>query len=745
MSSALKKYFSSLSLRRPPRTTAPALWVASAFALGIYVAEKISLASGEFYLLVLCALILIVLASGASKRWRNAAVLLVFALLGAARFHTAMSVPQNHWTKLKGILSVRVIVCGFPEYRSGRWRAFAKVVSANCGDGFIPSRGKVMLFITDPEEQLAYGQLWEIASSPREFPDEGNFFTCDYSDFFRRQGVDGFIWSDGHNAHILDEDRGSPIIREVIAGIRRHISDVISASLPGEEGALLEGMILGGGRKLTRETKTLFSNAGVIHILAVSGLHVGIIASVLWFVFRRMMKLKMQYVAALTVLILAMYALLVQLRPAVLRATIMASFVLLAPILRRRSNVLNSIGAAGLAILIARPNDFFTAGFRLSFAATLGIVYLLPRMAALFGENFLLRRGPLAIAWQFFLVTICVLLGVAPISAYYFHKVQLLAPIANMIIVPLVSIATSLGSIGILTAAVWKTLGVLFIKADKFFLCFILFVAKNIGKLPLSFIPLNPDYLPAICYYASLLGFANSIWSKRARFFAAVGALAVLAPWFFHENACEVIFANARGNVVYFADESGKSALFVDCDERCRNIVVFPLLTWKGRRSADVVCLPVTRRNIENRDVLQGLGGRTLAPAQFPDSLTGGDWVRDSVSVGEISASFISPKNCIVSVRKAKLLILLAPIEEVPEASVLYINFPADFVDESDLDSYVDAARKSDEVILGGDARGWGRVLSEMGASFYALRMGALRLTVDTQSQLIVIHKNNSY
>ncbi len=705
----------SLSERAPARVVAPALLAASAFAAGIALcsAEKPSVELVPFF--ALAAAFSAVLGFGARGAWRGVAFIAAFFAAGAARYAAFTAKTKDHWTNLQNILAVRGIVCDYPYFSGTTWSATLRITAADTGDGFKRCSGKIKLYIKDPEVPLSYGQLWELVGRPRKLAETPNFFAIRYAALLRSNGIDGVFHARRRDARLLDDDRGSPILRSIVAPVRRHITSTVREALPGTKGALLEGMLLGGGRRLPQEVRKMFSDTGNIHILAVSGLHIGIVALVFWWLLRRILRLGHVTTAVAVLVVLLLYAAVVQFRPAALRATIMAAFVMLAPLVGRRGNSINALGAAALALLAIKPTDLFNPGFELSFAATGGILYFLPRIAALVREDLLLRRDIAAKALGLFLVTITVQLGVAPISALHFHKFQLIAPITNVLVVPAVTPAISLGFAGVAAAAVWQPLGRAILALDGFVLDYILFVVRLFSSLPFAFVPLaHPSAAAVLGYYALVIGAAEAPWRRWGRFTALFGlaalAAAILPKIASGRPEAEVVFFKLNGTAVY-ARTRGADVLFLDCEPRDVEVAIVPFLYAVGRRRVDVLCLPLTRNTLSTAASLARLVEHesALVPPQFPDSARPEAAVNCSLSCADIGARFVSAKNCGLSLGGVSLLLALAPPKGVPEDAWIMLDFPAELSDDT---TFVARARA---VVLGSRALGWRKICKEAG------------------------------
>ncbi|NQT76008.1 MAG: ComEC/Rec2 family competence protein [Candidatus Omnitrophica bacterium] len=203
--------------------------------------------------------------------------------------------------------------------------------------------------------------------------------------------------------------------------------------MPLDSGAFLRAILLGDRSELPRAVQAAFKNSGTMHILAISGLHVGIIASVIIYLLK-FLRLGRNPAYIFTILFLIIFSLLTLSRPSVVRATVMACVFLIGMLLGRRVDVYNSLGAASLFILLKNPKDLFSVGFQLSFLAVLSIICFAPRFMRLARQdtNFYIKRylyTPLA-------VSISAWLGTFPLILYYFRIITPVAIVANIFIIP---------------------------------------------------------------------------------------------------------------------------------------------------------------------------------------------------------------------------------------------------------------------------------------------------------------------
>lgn len=222
---------------------------------------------------------------------------------------------------------------------------------------------------------------------------------------------------------------------------------------------LLYALFLGDRSQLDDSTKEAFRRAGIFHLLALSGLHVGILATSLMLLFLyipcpRPIKI------GVTILLLWAYLLFVGALPSLFRAVIMATFILLATLWERRSLPLNALGIAGIAWLVISPYSLFTPGFQLSFVATFSIITLYPFVRDHFTPNKIRqhKKGIGAFVYAALFVSMAGFIGTAPLLSWHFGHLSVVGLIANIGAVFLMTLSLNLFFAALIVQVIWPTL-----------------------------------------------------------------------------------------------------------------------------------------------------------------------------------------------------------------------------------------------------------------------------------------------
>ncbi|WP_417800252.1 ComEC/Rec2 family competence protein [Tenacibaculum sp.] len=217
-----------------------------------------------------------------------------------------------------------------------------------------------------------------------------------------------------------------------------------------DEFAVINALLLGQRQEISKELLESYTNAGAIHILAISGLHIGILLLLLSYVFKPMEKLPNGILVKTIciVLLLWSFAFIAGLSASVVRAVTMFTFVAIGQSFKRKKMIEYSLISSMFFLLLIKPMFLFDVGFQLSYLAVFGIVWVQPLLYNLWKPKlWLLDKG-----WSLFTVSIAAQAGILPISLYYFHQFPGLFILSNLIIIPFLGSILLFGIIIILLA-----------------------------------------------------------------------------------------------------------------------------------------------------------------------------------------------------------------------------------------------------------------------------------------------------
>jgi len=348
-----------------------------------------------------------------------------------------------------GPVLIKGIVTSFPEAKSNRSSFILSVEELIQTDKVYSVSGKVLVRLLKKgifsygDRLLLEGRLYRPFSFSREF---------NYRDYLKRKGVYCILSVKKNNlVKQLGRNTGN-LLKSLAFRLRNKIKEAISKNLSFFSASILNAIILGDRQDLSFYVRDALLKSGTVHIIAISGLHIGIVVFII-LVMLKVLRIPRKPRYILTILILIIYCILTGANAPVVRATIMTIILLLGYFLKREVNIYNSLSLAALIILILNPWQLFEVSFQLSFLSVASIVWLAPKIKSIFPESLY------KIIWMrslimTFSVSVAASLGLLPLIAHYFKIITPITILANMIIVPYMSIIVAsgfaLGLIGVL-------------------------------------------------------------------------------------------------------------------------------------------------------------------------------------------------------------------------------------------------------------------------------------------------------
>lgn len=332
---------------------------------------------------------------------------------------------------------------------------------------------------------------------------------------------------------LLAYNRGQPVygagtmdsLRWWPVRLGRAIQTQIHTLFDGDTAGFLTAILTGDKSGLSEEAAADLSEAGLYHILAVSGMHCGFLLAIVTMLAG---KHRRRLVALCAIPLLAFYALLTGGSPSVLRACVMLSLLVAAPLFRRDSDGPTALTAALLLILLANPFAAASISLQLSFGAMAGILWLTPKLYRLLLNG--RRRGRAArFLAASFSATMGALAFTVPLSAYYFKTLVLVSPLSSLLCLWAASAVFILGLAAVLASFILLPLGALIGMAPGVLIRYILFAAHLLAKLPYHAVYFANPYLKYwLAYVYLLFAAAYFLGKKSRRKYALSAVLAVL-------------------------------------------------------------------------------------------------------------------------------------------------------------------------------------------------------------------------
>ena len=457
--------------------------------------------------------------------------------------------PENHFSKLQETkyLSVMLTDDGSGRKEFPRFRGSVEALINDKGQQF-GSCGNVMIFLKGENQSLHYGDILIIPHRfLKEIPSPQNPGEFDYRNYLSQNGIHFGIYPGRAHLQPTGLNRGSKLMIWVFR-LQHTFREILhnSISSPAEIAVAL-ALLYGYDDDISAETMDAYAKTGTLHVLAVSGMHVGLIFIVLgWILFPLEKNRHTRVLKNIIVLItLWFYSFLCGLSPSILRATLMFSVVLFGAFIQRKGNTFNTLAASAFVLLAASPLALSSAGFQLSYLAVTGILLFYERIKRVLSPSLWLLRQ----IWNVCAISLAAQLTTFPLGLYYFHFFPNFFLLSNLLIIPLTTLVIYAE---IILMAIYK------ISFISFWLGKIIFwfiylsdtIAGTIRDLPCSFSgPLGINIFQCVLIYLiafSLFGYLQL--RKTIYFKATLLFLIFLSAEIFRQ---ELIFSLQRQLIVY--------------------------------------------------------------------------------------------------------------------------------------------------------------------------------------------------
>ena len=321
------------------------------------------------------------------------------------------------------------------------YKALAKVESTVNVDSQRSGKGEFLIyFAKDSQSQtLNYGNKIIFKRPLQSIKNSGNPGNFNYNQYLAFQQIYHQVYLKPGEWILLPEKKVNAF-KSLLFRTRSYVVNTLNTYITGEnESALAKALLIGYRVDLDKDLVQAYSNAGVVHLIAISGLHLALIYGLLYWIALRIPFLKNARIPRIVFILFCLwfFAFLTGAPPSVMRAAVMFSFISLGTIFQKSSSIYNSLCASAFVLLCTDPYLLWNVGFQLSYLAVLGIVILSkPIYSWLYFKNkipdYIWKMASVSIAAQIFTIPICF---------YYFHQLPFLFLVANIIAIPLATVA----------------------------------------------------------------------------------------------------------------------------------------------------------------------------------------------------------------------------------------------------------------------------------------------------------------
>ena len=411
----------------------PFVKITSFAVTGILVAN---FAPWSVWIFLVLGLTLIYLASQSARKNSYRQNFVQSAILGITILLLSMINVVLHQQKVPETPAQAVTFLGTllekPTKKTNSYQALLQIESADVEP--LSQQKIIVYFSKDTQtDNLQAGTQILTRARITAIKNSGNPFGFDYQTYMARQGIHFCTFIGTNKIDYIPAKHFS--LKIAAEQFREKLLSLLKTKLHNHEAfQVVSALTLGYRKELSAETRSYFSATGAMHVLAVSGLHVGMIFMFLSWLLSFLKHTQTGRVVTVCLIGCCLwgYALLTGFSPSVQRATVMFTFILIGNSLNRPTPIYNSIAASAFFLLLMNPGLLFDVGFQLSYMAVVSIVFFYPRLEKIFPvTNPVTKR-----IWQLFCVSVAAQIGTAPLSLYYFHQFPVFFWLSNFVVIP---------------------------------------------------------------------------------------------------------------------------------------------------------------------------------------------------------------------------------------------------------------------------------------------------------------------
>ena len=365
----------------------------------------------------------------------------------------ALTFPSNHVIHFMDTHSWRItgVIVTSDAKQLNRQKCILRTEFLESKSKPFPVEGRIRLTVSGDAPNLSTGDrivFWARIRSIRNFNNPGGF---DYQRYMAFRKVWGSAYVAAHQLTLIEKNVGKGM-GAIISEARHRMSNLIDQIGDKEQQGVLKALIVGDRNAISPELRTSFNRVGAGHLLAISGLHIGIIATASFLFFKWMLSHIRFFLlhawtkkgaVLLSIVPVLVYGLLSGMSPSTQRAVIMVIVFLMAFLVEREHDLINTLAIAAMMILIVHPPSVFSISFQLSFAAVLAVICGFSKLPPLWpsGQNRTRKQKWSTAAiklYYFFMTSFFAVIGTLPLVMYYFNQVSLVGLPANVIFIPLI-------------------------------------------------------------------------------------------------------------------------------------------------------------------------------------------------------------------------------------------------------------------------------------------------------------------
>ncbi len=497
----------------PKKIHRPFLGLVVCFASGIYLSRMfpVSMSINIIVAMILTGLCVVCFSRARLSTW---IILMLYVCMGTIYTNGYQQLAKEDISKvakyyygeqvqLEGVVGHDLKVVNFFNGQKTSFTLNVKKMQTQWG--WKKKKGKVLVNVFQ-KLQANYGDTIVIEGKlhrPFEFSKDKSF---SYLDYLKRRGI-RWVLTAKKNALIEVKSQESHFnVLTTLLNFRGSLEQRFDHALTKNESAIMQALLLGKRSDIPRHIKELFEKTGTIHILAISGLHVGFVAA-FFIMLLKPFPVSRKIQLCLGAILLIAYCLMTGARPSVVRATVMTVIVLISLLMERHTNLLNTLSCAAFCLLLINPFYLFDVGYQLSFCCVLSIVCINPlvmKVLVFLCKGNVSKKGQWIL--QSFSVSLSVWIGIIALIGYYFQIITPITVFINIIIIPFIPVLLALGFGLLLTSFFLPICTVFFAMCLKITLNLMVAIIFLAAKVPGAFFNVYfVSYWGVIAYYSVLI------------------------------------------------------------------------------------------------------------------------------------------------------------------------------------------------------------------------------------------------
>ncbi|MBN3522131.1 ComEC/Rec2 family competence protein [Algoriphagus lutimaris] len=348
------------------------------------------------------------------------------------------SSEKINWNGVDGYLAE---VINYDEEKPNSFENVLKIKSILKGGIWENKSGQVVIYHQSKIPLLPGNMVW-IPSNPETIPSPSNPYEFNYSGYLERRGI---LYRQFLKKEVVVINNSSPYFSlYFFKHLRNRLSKFLESKIPDRaSNQIAQAILLGQKQFLEKDLKQAYSQTGVMHLLAVSGLHVGIIYALLMVVIKPfgLKKVALKTYLWWVIVLIWVYAVLTGMSPSVVRAAIMFSLLTMGQMRERKPSIFNVLAFSAMLMITFNPQVIFEVGFQLSYLAVAGIALLQPKLLRLWQPDHQWQEY----LWQLLTVSMAAQLATFPLTISYFHSFPTYFLIGNLLIIPITFLILQIG------------------------------------------------------------------------------------------------------------------------------------------------------------------------------------------------------------------------------------------------------------------------------------------------------------